>query len=107
VHPAVQRKLAAAIINEALARAIERPWTASALHVWVFADGDFALTLGRTPRSSKRVVPCGRLTSGVLNVGDRCISAIATQISEAVSRGRASLVQHRVNAEGPAMGLSR
>ena len=106
VHRPVQRKIAAAIINEALARAIERPWTASALHVWVFSDGDFALTLGRTPRSSKQAVRCGRLPSGVLNVGERCISNVSMQIAEAVSRERASLGQQRYG-DGPAMGLSR
>ena len=105
VHPAVQRKIAAAIINEALARAIERPWTAGALHVWVFADGDFALTLGRPPRSSKRVVgaaacpaACSMSVSGALAPSRR-------RSQKPSSRGRASLSQQRVNADGPALGL--
>lgn len=106
-HPSVQRKIATGVINEALARAIERPWTASALHVWIFADGDFALTLGRTPRSQRRAVHCGRLPAGVLNVGERCITTVSMQILEAVGRERASLSHQRARDDGQALGLSR
>jgi len=91
LQPRVQRKIAQAVINEALARAIERPWTASALHLWVFADGDFTLTLGRASHSSKRAVACGKLPTGLLNVGDRCVTLVTARIARAVEIDRVAL----------------
>ena len=103
---AVVAKIAAAVINEALARAIERPWTASSLAVWVFADGDFALTLGRAPRSGKLMVGCGKLPPGPLNVGERCIAKVAAQVRAAIDTQLPQLLRGHQRCQAP-VGLGR
>lgn len=103
---AVVAKIAAAVINEALARAIERPWTATSLAVWVFADGDFALTLGRAPRSGKLMVGCGKLPPGPLNVGERCIAKVAAQVRAAIDTQLPQLLRGHQRCQAP-VGLGR